>query len=67
MNVLWGLLGAVAIIAIAFLFSEKKSNIKIRTVIVGLCTQVAFGYIVLKWEAGRAVFFMVFKPCTASD
>lgn len=57
MNVLWGLLGAVAIIAIAFLFSEKKSNIKIRIVIVGLCTQVAFGYIVLKWEAGRAVFY----------
>ncbi|MCG8399770.1 hypothetical protein LWS67_25100, partial [Bacillus atrophaeus] len=27
MNVLWGLLGAVGIIAIAFLFSEKKSNI----------------------------------------
>ncbi|WP_277813450.1 Na+ dependent nucleoside transporter N-terminal domain-containing protein, partial [Bacillus velezensis] len=56
MNIVWGLLGAVAILAIAFLLSEKKSKINLRTVIVGLCLQMAFGFIVLKWDAGRAVF-----------
>lgn len=56
MNIVWGLLGASAILAIAFLLSEKKSKINLRTVIVGLCLQMAFGFIVLKWDAGRAVF-----------
>lgn len=56
LNIVWGLLGAVAILAIAFLLSEKKSKINLRTVIVGLCLQMAFGFIVLKWDAGRAVF-----------
>ncbi|MCY8817270.1 NupC/NupG family nucleoside CNT transporter [Bacillus atrophaeus] len=56
MNIVWGLLGAVAVFAIAFLFSEKKSKINVRTVVIGLCIQVAFGFIVLKWEQGRAVF-----------
>ncbi|WP_141771474.1 Na+ dependent nucleoside transporter N-terminal domain-containing protein, partial [Bacillus licheniformis] len=32
MNILWGLLGILAIFAIAFLLSEHKSKINIRTI-----------------------------------
>ena len=50
MNVLWGLLGAVAIIAIAFLFSEKKSNIKIR------CKEYLSGTIVEEFDNGDFLY-----------
>jgi len=51
---LWGLLGIVVVLGIAFLFSNGKKSINYRTIIVGLIIQVTFAFVVLKWEAGRA-------------
>ncbi len=53
MNLLWGIFGIVIVLGIAFLFSESKRSINIRTIAVGLVIQVTFAFIVLKWEAGR--------------
>ncbi|MCY7777357.1 NupC/NupG family nucleoside CNT transporter [Bacillus haynesii] len=61
MNILWGLLGILAIFAIAFLLSEHKSKINIRTILIGLAIQLLFGFIVLKWETGREVFLSFTK------
>ncbi len=61
MNILWGLLGILAIFAIAFLLSEHKSKINIRTILIGLAIQLLFGFIVLKWEMGREVFLSFTK------
>ncbi|MEK5070863.1 NupC/NupG family nucleoside CNT transporter [Sporosarcina sp. FSL K6-1508] len=54
MNLLWGLLGIVVVLGIAFLFSNGKKSINYRTIVVGLIIQVTFAFVVLKWEAGRA-------------
>ena len=54
MNLLWGLLGIVVILGIAFLFSNGKKSINYRTIFVGLIIQVTFAFVVLKWEAGKA-------------
>ena len=54
MNYLWGLLGIICILGIAFLFSNNKRKINIRTVAVALAIQISFAFIVLKWPLGRA-------------
>jgi len=54
LNLLWGLLGIVVVLGIAFLLSNGKKSINFRTIIVGLIIQVTFAFVVLKWEAGRA-------------
>ena len=54
MNYLWGLLGIICILGIAFLFSNNKRKINIRTVLVALAIQISFAFIVLKWPLGRA-------------
>ncbi|WP_339147590.1 MULTISPECIES: NupC/NupG family nucleoside CNT transporter [unclassified Sutcliffiella] len=55
-NILWGLMGIAVIFVIAFLLSENKRKIKVRTIIGGLAIQLLFAFIVLKWELGRKVF-----------
>lgn len=55
MNYLWGLLGILCILGIAFLFSTNKQKINVRTVAVALAIQISFAFIVLKWPLGRAV------------
>lgn len=54
MNILWGLLGIFVVLGIAFLLSQARTSINLRTVLGGLAIQFAFAFIVLKWEAGRA-------------
>ncbi|MFC0270933.1 NupC/NupG family nucleoside CNT transporter [Metabacillus herbersteinensis] len=56
MNILWGLLGVATIFAIAFLLSEGKSKINLRTILGGLAIQLLFAFLVLKWDQGRAGF-----------
>ncbi|WP_088103096.1 NupC/NupG family nucleoside CNT transporter [Halalkalibacter urbisdiaboli] len=53
MNFLWGVLGVISILGIAFLLSNNKKGINIRTVVGGLCIQFFFALIVLKWEVGQ--------------
>lgn len=59
MNILWGFLGIIAIFLIAFLLSEKKWDIKFRTILFGLAIELLFAFIVLKWELGRAWFLQL--------
>lgn len=55
-NILWGLMGIAVIFVIAFLLSENKRRISIRTILGGLAIQLLFAFIVLKWELGRQAF-----------
>lgn len=54
MNYLWGLLGLLVVLGIAFLFSNNKKRINFRTILIGLAIQISFAFIVLKWPVGRA-------------
>jgi CNT family concentrative nucleoside transporter len=53
-DVLWGIGGMVALLAIAVLFSVDRRRIRIRTVALALALQVTFGVLVLYVPAGRA-------------
>ncbi len=53
MNFLWGIFGIFTVLGIAFLLSNAKRSINVRTILVGLAIQVSFAFIVLKWETGR--------------
>jgi len=43
-----GLLGLIAIVAVAFLFSKHRSQIKLRVILWGLSLQFGFAFLVLK-------------------
>ncbi|WBL14641.1 NupC/NupG family nucleoside CNT transporter [Sutcliffiella sp. NC1] len=53
--ILWGLAGCAILVAIAYLLSENKKAINVRTVTIGFLLQVILGFIVLKWEFGIAI------------
>jgi CNT family concentrative nucleoside transporter len=48
-----GLLGLVVILAVAWLFSTHKSQIKLRLIAWGMGLQIAFAVLVLKTDAGK--------------
>jgi CNT family concentrative nucleoside transporter len=54
LNFLWGVLGVLFILGMAFLLSNNKKGINYRTIIGGLAIQVFFAFIVLKWELGQS-------------
>lgn len=56
MNFLWGLVGIITIFLIAFLLSENKKKIKLRTILGGLGIQLLFGFIVLEFPPGQIAF-----------
>ena len=51
-----GILGLAAMIGLAYLFSTNRKAIRLKTVAWGLGLQVAFAFLVLKFELGRAIF-----------
>lgn len=53
MNFLWGIFGMAIVLGIALLLSSNRKAINYRTILGGLLIQTTFGFIVLKWEAGR--------------
>jgi nucleoside permease NupC len=53
MQVLWGFVGIVVLMAIAFLLSKNRRAINLRTVIGAPIIQIAFAVIVLYWDLGR--------------
>ena len=59
-----GLLGIIAIIGIAVLFSDNRKKINWRLVGIGLALQVIFALIILKVPAGRAFFNLCSKAIT---
>ena len=55
MKYLWGFLGILVILLLAFLLSNNKKKINYRTVLVALAIQLIFAFTVLKWSFGRMV------------
>jgi CNT family concentrative nucleoside transporter len=48
-----GLLGLLAVLAAAFLFSKHRRQIKLRVILWGLSLQFAFAFLVLKTDFGK--------------
>ncbi|GAB3301216.1 NupC/NupG family nucleoside CNT transporter [Parasphingorhabdus pacifica] len=59
MQVLWGIGGMLVLLLIAFALSTNRRAVKPRTVIGALLLQVGFGFIVLRWEAGKSALASV--------
>ncbi|WP_409253477.1 NupC/NupG family nucleoside CNT transporter [Bacillus sp. SCS-153A] len=55
MQFIWGIIGVLTVMAIAFLFSTHKRSINWRTVLGGLAIQLFFAFIVLETGWGQAV------------
>ncbi|WP_421384257.1 NupC/NupG family nucleoside CNT transporter [Bacillus salacetis] len=55
MQYIWGILGILTVMAIAFIFSTHKRSINWRTVLGGLAIQLFFAFIVLETSWGQAV------------
>lgn len=52
-HVLWGLMGIVVLLGIAYLLSSNKKAINWRTIFTALALQVLFAFIVLWTDVGR--------------
>ncbi|MDM5334619.1 NupC/NupG family nucleoside CNT transporter [Ureibacillus composti] len=59
MNILWGIFGILVVVLIAILFSMNRKAINWRTIFGGLAIQLAFAFVVLKWEFGREVLMRI--------
>ncbi|MCG7343264.1 NupC/NupG family nucleoside CNT transporter [Sporosarcina sp. ACRSL] len=55
MQYLWGIIGIIGILAIAWALSTSRKSINPRTVFGALAIQIVFGFAVLKWEFGREI------------
>lgn len=56
MNILFGILGIIAMLLIAFFMSHNKKAINYKTVIVGLLLQFFLAVFILKFEPGKKLF-----------
>ena len=56
MHRLIGLLGMLAMMVLAFLFSTNRRAIRGKTVAWGLGLQIVFAFLVMRWEYGRWLF-----------
>ena len=65
MTTLQGLLGLVALIAIAWVASEDRGRVRWRTVVVGIALQFALALLLLKLPASREVFSWINKAVVA--
>ncbi|UTR06701.1 NupC/NupG family nucleoside CNT transporter [Alkalihalobacillus sp. LMS6] len=66
MNVLWGIMGIVILLAFAFLLSTNKKAINWRTVLTALALQIAFAFIVLWTDTGSFVLEQVTRGVQAA-
>lgn len=53
MNILWGLVGMLTVMAVGVLISYNRKDIKAQTILGALTFQVGFAFITLKTEFGR--------------
>lgn len=53
MHILWGIIGMLILIGIAYLLSNNRKAIRLRTVLSALAIQMIFAFLVLKWEWGK--------------
>jgi concentrative nucleoside transporter, CNT family len=51
-----GLLGMLTMMALAFIFSTNRRAIRFKTVAWGLGLQIAFAFLVMRWDYGRLLF-----------
>ena len=51
-----GILGILAVLLAAWLGSTNRNRIRWRTVVWGLGLQVAFAFLVMRWDFGRLIF-----------
>jgi len=51
-----GVLGMLTMMSLAWLFSTDRKSINKKTVAWGLALQIAFAFIVMRWEYGRLIF-----------
>jgi CNT family concentrative nucleoside transporter len=65
-QVLWSIDDIVALLDVAFLLSKDRRAINPRPVFGALAIQVAFGVIVLYWEAGKRTLQEVSNPMQAT-
>lgn len=61
MHILFGILGIIAMLFIAFLMSNNKKAINIKTVTVGITLQFLLAVFILKFEPGKLVFEYIGK------
>src|SRR5229473_1236758 len=56
MHRLIGILGMLTMMALAYLFSTNRRAIRGKTVAWGIGLQIAFAFLVMRWETGRYLF-----------
>ncbi|BCB03105.1 NupC/NupG family nucleoside CNT transporter [Bacillus sp. KH172YL63] len=54
MQYLWGIIGIIVVMGIAFAFSKNKKRVNFRTVLGGLAIQIFFAFLVLKTSWGQS-------------
>jgi len=65
MDRFFGIFGIIVLLGLAFLMSNNKRKIKIRTVVVGLCIQFTMGVLFLSWDRGNQVIQWVAVKVTS--
>ncbi len=55
MHFLWGILGIIGLLLIGFAFSKHRKQISWHTIGVGIAIQIAFAFIMLKWDFGKVI------------
>ncbi|MER1986048.1 MAG: NupC/NupG family nucleoside CNT transporter [Solibacillus sp.] len=53
MDFVWGIIGILAVLGLAFAISSNRKAVQWRIILSGLAVQLIFAFIVLKWEFGR--------------
>ncbi|MCD7879489.1 MAG: hypothetical protein LUG16_06110 [Candidatus Gastranaerophilales bacterium] len=61
MNILFGIIGIIAILLIAVLMSNNRKKINLKTVISGLTLQFFLAVFILKFEPGKLLFEYIGK------
>src|ERR1700739_4321965 len=51
-----GILGMMTVMGLAYVFSDNRRAIRLKTVAWGLGLQITFAFLVMRWEYGRLVF-----------
>jgi concentrative nucleoside transporter, CNT family len=60
-----GLLGLITFLGLAYAFSTNRRAIRWRTVAWGLCLQIVFAFLVIKWNAGQIILHNVSNVITS--
>jgi CNT family concentrative nucleoside transporter len=51
-----GILGMLTVLGLAYAFSANRQAIRYKTVAWGLGLQIAFAFLIMRWEYGRLFF-----------